>query len=80
MGSGEVNEDTISIDDIRLIDSVIDEGRIVISLEKVGPLELELLGEISSLETSGDIELNMLIRADEVPVCCGSTIAEFRDA
>jgi hypothetical protein len=80
MGSGEVDEDTGSIDDTRSTDSVIDEGRIVVSLEKVGLLELELLGEISSLETSGDPELDAPIRADEVPVCCGSTMAEFRDA
>jgi hypothetical protein len=80
MGSGEVDEDTVGIDNMRSTDGVINEGRIVISLEKVGLLELELLGEISSLETSGDSELDVLIRADEVPVCCGSTMAEFRDA
>jgi hypothetical protein len=80
IGSGEVNEDTVSIDNTRSTDSVIDKGRIVISLEKVGPLELKLLSKISSLETSGDTELNMLIRANEVPIYCRSIIAEFRDA
>jgi hypothetical protein len=35
---------------------------------------------VPSVDTNSNRELDALIRADEVPVCCGSTIAEFRDA